>query len=105
MIDSKLMASRPEDAGVDSEALEAVFARARREVDDGLIPSAQVAVARQEIGQGRGGHFGGEWVAENVGVGQHPVERALQFADVALHAAGDQFDHHGIHGALGALRF
>jgi CubicO group peptidase (beta-lactamase class C family) len=46
MIDSKLMASRPEDAGVDSEALEAVFARAKREVDEGLIPSAQVAVAR-----------------------------------------------------------
>jgi CubicO group peptidase (beta-lactamase class C family) len=46
MIDSKLMARVPEDAGVDSEALEAVFARARREVDDGLIPSAQVAVAR-----------------------------------------------------------
>lgn len=46
MIDSKLMASKPEDAGVDSEALEAVFARARREVDEGLIPSCQVAVAR-----------------------------------------------------------
>jgi CubicO group peptidase (beta-lactamase class C family) len=46
MIDSKLMASKPEDAGVDSEALEAVFARAKREVDEGLIPSAQVAVAR-----------------------------------------------------------
>jgi len=46
MIDSTLMASKPEDAGVDSEALEAVFARAKREVDDELIPSAQVAVAR-----------------------------------------------------------
>ena len=46
MIDSKLMASKPEDAGVDSEALEAVFERAKREVDEGLIPSAQVAVAR-----------------------------------------------------------
>jgi len=46
MIDSKLMASRPEDAGIESELLEAVFARAKREVDDGLVPSAQVAVAR-----------------------------------------------------------
>lgn len=46
MIDSKVIASKPEDAGVDSEALEAVFARARREVDEGVLPSAQVAVAR-----------------------------------------------------------
>ncbi len=46
MIDSKLMASKPEDAGVDGEALEAVFARAKREVDEGLIPSCQVAIAR-----------------------------------------------------------
>jgi CubicO group peptidase (beta-lactamase class C family) len=46
MIDSKLVASKPEDAGVDSEALEAVFSRARREVDEGTVPSAQVAVAR-----------------------------------------------------------
>jgi CubicO group peptidase (beta-lactamase class C family) len=46
MIDARFVASRPEDAGVDSEKLEAVFARARRDVDQGLVPSAQVAVAR-----------------------------------------------------------
>jgi CubicO group peptidase (beta-lactamase class C family) len=41
------MASRPEEVGVDSEKLEALFARVQRDVDDGTLPSAQVAVARQ----------------------------------------------------------
>lgn len=40
------IAARPEDAGIDSEKLEAVFARVRRDVDDGTVPSAQVAIAR-----------------------------------------------------------
>src|SRR5713101_1898772 len=40
------LVSKPEDVGVDSEKLEAVFARAKRDVDDGVLPSAQVAVAR-----------------------------------------------------------
>jgi CubicO group peptidase (beta-lactamase class C family) len=39
-------ARRPEEIGVDSEKLEAVFARARRDVEDGTLRSAQVAVAR-----------------------------------------------------------
>ncbi|MGH2610915.1 MAG: serine hydrolase domain-containing protein, partial [Tepidiformaceae bacterium] len=42
----ELTVSRPEDVGIDSEKLEAVFARAKRDVDDGVLPSAQVAVAR-----------------------------------------------------------
>lgn len=46
MIDASLVAGRPEDLGIDSERLEALFARARRDVDDGTLPSAQVAVAR-----------------------------------------------------------
>jgi CubicO group peptidase (beta-lactamase class C family) len=46
MIDSAFIASKPEDVGIDSEKLEAVFARAQRDVDGGLLPSAQVAVAR-----------------------------------------------------------
>lgn len=41
-----LMATKPEDVGVDSEKLEAVFARVKRDVDEGVLPSAQVAVAR-----------------------------------------------------------
>ena len=45
MIKSEFVA-KPEDAGIDSEKLEAVFARAKRDVDDGVLPSAQVAVAR-----------------------------------------------------------
>lgn len=39
--------AKPEDVGVDSERLEAVFARVKREVEEGELPSAQVAVARQ----------------------------------------------------------
>jgi CubicO group peptidase (beta-lactamase class C family) len=41
------IATAPEDVGVDSERLEAVFARVKRDVDDGILPSASVAVARQ----------------------------------------------------------
>ena len=47
MLNPKLIASKPEDVGIDSEKLEAVFARAKRDVDEGVLPSAQVAVARQ----------------------------------------------------------
>ena len=46
MIDATMMASKPEDLGIESERLEALFDRARRDVDDGTLPSAQVAVAR-----------------------------------------------------------
>ncbi|MCH8815305.1 MAG: beta-lactamase family protein [Chloroflexi bacterium] len=41
------VSSKPEDVGVDGEKLEAVFARAKRDVDHGVLPSAQVAVARE----------------------------------------------------------
>src|SRR3989304_1240813 len=47
MVEDKHLAARPEDVGVDSERLDAVFARAKRDVDEGVRPSAQVAVARQ----------------------------------------------------------
>jgi CubicO group peptidase (beta-lactamase class C family) len=47
MIQAKYMAAKPEEIGIDSERLEAVFARAKRDVDQGVLPSAQVAVARQ----------------------------------------------------------
>jgi CubicO group peptidase (beta-lactamase class C family) len=46
MIDTGLMASKPEELGIESERLEAVFDRAKRDVDDGTLPSAQVAIAR-----------------------------------------------------------
>ena len=45
MINAKLL-TKPEDLGIDPEKLEAVFARAAREVDDGVVSSAQVAIAR-----------------------------------------------------------
>ena len=41
------MAETPESVGIDSAKLAAVVARVRREVDEGLLPSAQIAVARQ----------------------------------------------------------
>jgi CubicO group peptidase (beta-lactamase class C family) len=47
MIRAQDIARTPEDVGIDSERLEALFARARRDVDQGVLPSAQVAVARQ----------------------------------------------------------
>ena len=46
MTTAVLSATKPEDLGIDSEKLEAVFARAKRDVDDGTLKSAQVAVAR-----------------------------------------------------------
>ncbi len=46
MASSSAVTGTPEEAGIDSERLEAVFARVRRDVDDGVLPSAQVAVAR-----------------------------------------------------------
>ena len=46
MTTAELSATNPEDLGIDSEKLEAVFARAKRDVDDGTLKSAQVAVAR-----------------------------------------------------------
>jgi len=46
MIDAARIASKPEDLGIDAEKLEMVFARARRDVEQGILPSAQVAVAR-----------------------------------------------------------
>lgn len=42
-----LASTKPEEVGIDSEKLEAVFARAKREVEEGDLPSAQVAVARR----------------------------------------------------------
>src|SRR5438309_7208849 len=46
MVNQRLVETKPEDASVDAEVLEAVFARAKRDVDEGVLPSAQVAVAR-----------------------------------------------------------
>ena len=43
---AELTATKPEDLGIDSEKLEAVFARAKRDANDGTLKSAQVAVAR-----------------------------------------------------------
>jgi len=46
VIEAKYMATKPEEIGIDSERLEAVFARAKRDVDQRVLPSAQVAVGR-----------------------------------------------------------
>jgi CubicO group peptidase (beta-lactamase class C family) len=41
------LAAKPEDVGIDGSKLEALFARVKRDVDEGLLPSAQVAIARK----------------------------------------------------------
>jgi CubicO group peptidase (beta-lactamase class C family) len=40
------IAAKPEDVGVDPEKLQALFNRAKRDVDDGTLPGCQVAIAR-----------------------------------------------------------
>ncbi len=47
MISEERIAKKPEDVGVESECLEALFARARRDVDQGRLSSVQIAVARR----------------------------------------------------------
>ena len=46
MLDAKFLAESPESVGLAAEPLAAVSARVRQEVDAGLLPSAQIAVAR-----------------------------------------------------------
>jgi CubicO group peptidase (beta-lactamase class C family) len=46
MISDNHIASRPEDVGIDSEKLESLFVRARKEVEEFPANSAQVAIAR-----------------------------------------------------------
>jgi len=47
MIDPSLLAPSPESVGIDPSALEALFERAEREVREGVLPSVQIAVARE----------------------------------------------------------
>jgi CubicO group peptidase (beta-lactamase class C family) len=42
----RFFAESPESVGIDPEKLDAVFDRAAKEVREGLLPSAQIAVAR-----------------------------------------------------------
>ena len=44
---TRRVADSPDVVGIDAEKLAAVVARVRREVDEGLLPSAQIAVARE----------------------------------------------------------
>lgn len=46
MVDSHFMADSPEDVGIDSAKLAELLARAAKEVEEGLLPSSQVAIAR-----------------------------------------------------------
>ncbi len=46
MVTIDRIAASPEEIGIDSGQLESVFARAKCDVDEGILPSAQVAVAR-----------------------------------------------------------
>lgn len=44
---ARFFADRPEDVGLDPEKVAALFARAARDVESGLLPAAQVAIARR----------------------------------------------------------
>ena len=46
MVDQRFIASNPMEIGIDPDKLEALLNRVRMEVDDGLLPSIQVAIAR-----------------------------------------------------------
>lgn len=46
MVDQKFIAESPAEVGIDESGLEELLSRARKEVDDGLLPSVQIAVAR-----------------------------------------------------------
>jgi CubicO group peptidase (beta-lactamase class C family) len=46
MLDQRLVAKAPEDVGIDSKLLDALFERAEKEVREGVLPSAQIAIAR-----------------------------------------------------------
>lgn len=46
MINAKYQAERPEDVGLDSDKVNELLARTAQEVDAGLLPSCQVAIAR-----------------------------------------------------------
>ena len=47
MPDASFFAPSPEAVGIDADRLAEALQRVRREVDDGLLPSAQIAVARE----------------------------------------------------------
>lgn len=47
MIDERFMAADPQEVGVDASRLGELLDRARKEVDEGLLPSVQVAIARK----------------------------------------------------------
>ncbi|HIL95206.1 MAG TPA: class A beta-lactamase-related serine hydrolase [Pseudomonadales bacterium] len=46
MVDQKFMANEPQEVGIDPAKLEALLTRVRKEVDEGLLTSVQVAIAR-----------------------------------------------------------
>lgn len=64
------------DAGLDSARLEGLVRRARREVDDGLLPSCQIALA----------HCGGLVVARTFGA--DPTDRYLMYSCTKAVTAG-----------------
>jgi len=47
MVDSNFVAASPEDVGIDPDRLGALLGRVAKEVDEGLLPACQVAIARR----------------------------------------------------------
>jgi CubicO group peptidase (beta-lactamase class C family) len=70
MLDPRHIAATPESVGLDSALVDALFERAEKEVREGVLPSAQIAIARNgKIGAmktfGRVQHGGREAPASN----------------------------------------
>lgn len=70
MPDERFFAETPESVGIDSSKLEVLFERAEKEVAEGLLPSSQIAIARngkiagmRTVGSAR--HQGHEALATN----------------------------------------
>ena len=47
MIDARFQAASPEDVGLDPEKIDELLARTAQEVDSGLLPGCQMAIARE----------------------------------------------------------
>jgi CubicO group peptidase (beta-lactamase class C family) len=47
MLEAHFIAESPESVGIDPEKLDALLERAAKEVDEGLLPTCQIAIARQ----------------------------------------------------------
>ena len=84
MLDPRHVAPTPESVGLDSALVDALFDRAEKEVREGLLPSAQIAIARN----------GKIAAMRTFGTARHHgVRGARDERDALLRVLVDQGDH------------